>query len=146
MDNALQEANLMFFQEGSANQVHTGRNPIIRLQNGIDKKTTAIGQKQKNVALDSAIAPNLLVDAPNQPHGKDAQKCQTGLGKHAPEGQIVESVIDIQQQKFCSQQDQKIVDHQLPANIHFFHLDSPPPLPENYKTETIGVVWLHHLP
>ena len=86
-----------------------------------------VHQQQPDVALNAAVAPDLLVDAAQNPGGKDAHEADAAVHQAGTQGQLLVASVEHQQQQIHRQQNQQVIQGQLPAEIAFFHVLSPYP-------------------
>ena len=85
------------------------------------KKRSAVGDQQPDVALNTAVAPDLLIDASAGTGEKDADKADAAVQQNRAPAQMLAAPLQNQQQHIQRQQDQHIVSDQWPANPPSFH-------------------------
>ena len=85
------------------------------------KKRSTVCNKQPDVALNAAVAPDLLIDASAGTGEKDADKADAAVQQNRAPAQMLAAPVQNQQQHIQRQQDQHIVSDQWPANPPSFH-------------------------
>src|SRR5699024_9731398 len=93
----------------------------IVLQHDSCQKRGRISHNQANVALDSAVAPNLPIDIGQHSCGENAQETHDSLRQDSPGGHIPPR--QDQHQPVNDQEHEKIVPNELPANFYVFTHD-----------------------
>ena len=85
-----------------------------------------VHQQQPDVALNAAVAPDLLIDASAGTGEKDADKADAAVQQNRAPAQMLTAPVQNQQQHIQRQQDQHIVCDQWPANPPSFHVPVSP--------------------
>ena len=111
-------------RKGETGDMHRHRQQKFYHQHS--KKRRAVGDQQPNVALNAAVAPDLLIDASAGSGEKDADKADAAVQQNRAPAQMLAAPVQHQQQHIQRQQDQHIVCDQWPANPPSFHVPVSP--------------------
>ena len=98
-----------------------GKEPQDHLEGKENQKRQAIGQLQTDITLNTAVAPDLAVNAAQHPGGNDANAADRSMDQNAIQGQFLFPLIKHQQQQIDRKQDQQVINCQLPPGRMFFH-------------------------
>ena len=92
-----------------------------QLQNQIQQKANEIKKQKTDIALNSAVSPNLLIDIPRKSHRKNTQKWHQRVKDHSTWRKVFNTAVSHKQEKIHSSQNQHIICYKLPPIVCSFH-------------------------